>query len=639
MKIQRGDLSVSFSPKSHRYEIIYRGFSWINEGRPPYVIIRQKMGKKYVKTLRTLGMAAQTVFSCSGGRITARYGGFTAFGRRLPFTLVCTVEITGENTVEFSVKAENEEGLDISAVYFPGPFNAKNPVGYTYAVDTMRQGFLMPDGYRKNFLSTFGFAHYLRQINTGDCYLPFWGRVSGRNGFCAIVETPYDAAMFSCFGRRGSFLNSVHWRSSLGKLGYERKIRFVFHDNCDYNTLAKDYRAYLIGQGRLVTMRDKIQKNPNVEKVVGSPVLHCGIFSNVHPKSGFYEKNGQNHKLIASFYKRMEQYRQLRELGLDKLYIHTDGWGEKGYDNNHPHVLPPCPEAGGYEGMRALSQECRRLGYVFAIHDQYRDFYYTCKKFDEQKAVTRIDGAHFYNEYWAGGPHTWLCASQAPAFVRDTYDTLAEHGVDIQGAYLDVFSIVAGDECFHPDHRITREDSIRYRAECFDLLNERGIIPSSEEPGGLLVDKLALVHHGPYTLRPQERGEAVGIPVPLLSLVYHDCIMIPWISKGVGGWGIPNGDSAELHCVLNAGMPYFEPLDSRDDLLPDAQLKEKIARVRRLSEIQAALFDQEMVRHRFLDETGRRQETVYADGTVIRVDFDRDTYRVIPSQCHQTVKK
>lgn len=639
MKIQRGDLSVSFSPKSHRYEIIYRGFSWINEGRPPYVIIRQKMGKKYVKTLRTLGMAAQTAFSCSGGRITARYGGFTAFGRRLPFTLVCTAEITGENTVEFSVKAENEEGMEISAVYFPGPFNAKNPVGYTYAVDPMRQGFLMPDGYRKNFLSTFGFAHYLRQINTGDCYLPFWGRVSGRNGFCAIVETPYDAAMFSCFGRRGSFLNSVHWRSSLGKLGYERKIRFVFHDNCDYNTLAKDYRAYLIGQGRLITMQDKIQKNPNIRKVVGSPVLHCGIFSNVHPKSGFYEKNGQNRKLVASFYKRMEQYRHLRELRLDKLYIHTDGWGEQGYDNNHPYVLPPCPEAGGYAGMRALSQQCRKLGYVFAIHDQYRDFYYTCKKFDEQKAVTRIDGAHFYNEYWAGGPHTWLCASQAPAFVRDTYDTLAEHGVDIQGAYLDVFSIVAGDECFHPDHRITREKSIRYRAECFDLLNERGIIPSSEEPGGLLVDKLALVHHGPYTLRPQERGEAVGIPVPLLSLVYHDCIMIPWISKGVGGWGIPNGDSAELYCVLNAGMPYFEPLDSRDDLLPDAQLKEEIARVRRLSEIQAALFDQEMVRHRFLDETGRRQETVYADGTVIRVDFDRGTYRVIPSQCHQTVKK
>lgn len=96
------------------------------------------------------------------------------------------------------------------------------------------------------------------------------------------------------------------------------------------------------------------------------------------------------------------------------------------------------------------------------------------KKFDIQKAVTKIDGTHFYCDYWDGGPHTWLCASQAPEFVETTYKALAEHGVDIQGAYLDVFSIVAGDECFHPNHRITREESIRFRGQCFDLLTKRG---------------------------------------------------------------------------------------------------------------------------------------------------------------------
>ena len=45
--------------------------------------------------------------------------------------------------------------------------------------------------------------------------------------------------------------------------------------------------------------------------------------------------------------------------------------------------------------MKRLSETCRKLGYVFAIHDQYRDFYYTGKKFDIQKAVTKIDGTHF----------------------------------------------------------------------------------------------------------------------------------------------------------------------------------------------------------------------------------------------------
>ena len=103
-------------------------------------------------------MRVRKTVSCVDNRITARYSGFWAFGRRLPFTLVCMAEITDRNTVVFSIKAENESEMDISAVYFPGPFDAKQKGGSTYAVDTMRQGFLMPDGYKNNFLSTIGFA-------------------------------------------------------------------------------------------------------------------------------------------------------------------------------------------------------------------------------------------------------------------------------------------------------------------------------------------------------------------------------------------------------------------------------------------------------------------------------------------------
>lgn len=620
---------LSFCEKSRNYRITHDGFSWVSQGRRPYIIIRHKAGKKYLYTYRNFGSAGVKRFHKTGNCITAEYSGFRAFGKKLSFKLICTACITQDGTVTFSLKTENESSMDIHAVYFPAPFNAEKPCKKSYAVDTMRQGFLMPDGYKKNFLSTFAFAHYLRQINTGDCYLPFWGRVCDGNGFCAIVETPYDASMFSCFGKHGSFLNSVHWRSSLGKLSYERKIRFIFHKDCDYNLLAKDYRQYLIDSNQLVTIDQKIAANGAIKNIIGNPVLHSCTFSNIHPVSKFYKKKGENQELYASFEERAKQYAQLKSKGLERLYIHTDGWGEMGYDNNHPYVLPPCPQAGGYAGLKKLSQVCREQGYVFAIHDQYRDFYHSCKKFDQEKAVTKINGTHPYCDIWAGGPHTWLCASQALDYVKDTYSTLEKNGVDIQGSYLDVFSIVAGDECFHPGHPITREQSIQYRAQCFDYLTQKGIIPSSEEPGGLLINQIALVHHAPYTLRPQERGEAVGISVPLFGLVYHDCVMIPWVSKGVGGWGIPNGDSAMLHCILNSGMPYFEPYeDGNRVLLPEKKLSEEISRVNKLTEIQASLYNQEMVSHKFLDTSCQRQQATYADGTKIMVDFSRGTYEI-----------
>ena len=100
-------------------------------------------------------------------KIVCQFGNYFAFGKKLPFTLICTAKITGYDTVEFSLKAENETGFDIQAVYFPAPLNAKKKCKNSYAVDAMRNGFILPDGYKKNFISTFGFAHYLRKNQHG----------------------------------------------------------------------------------------------------------------------------------------------------------------------------------------------------------------------------------------------------------------------------------------------------------------------------------------------------------------------------------------------------------------------------------------------------------------------------------------
>ena len=619
------------------YEIVHNGFSWVSDGRAPYIIIRKKAGKKYLSTYHTLYSAPKKKFSYTDRAVITRLSGFVAFGKVLDFTLVLTAEITGENTCEFSVRAENETDCDIRAVYFPAPFNSKKKGKRSYHVDPMRQGFILPDGYKENFISTFAYANYLRKINTGDAYMPVWGRVCDGHTFTAIVETPYDACMFSAFGRHGAFVNSVHFSSSLGKLSYERKIKFVFHEQGDYNTVAKDYRRYLIENHMFVSLEDKIKKNKNIEKLLGSTVLHHKIYSKINEKSKFYDKNGTNEILYATFYKRAEQLRKIKDVGLEKLYIHTDGWGKDGYDNNHPYILPPCESAGGYDGLKALADTCRELGYVFALHDQYRDFYYSSPVFDMDKAVTKIDGSHPYCSIWDGGEHTFLCASQALEFVKKTYGELEKHNVDVQGAYLDVFSVMSGDECFNPKHKITREQSIKYRAECFDYLNDKGLIMSSEEPSMQLLNNIALVHHGPFTIRPQENGLAVGIPVPLASLVYHDCVIIPW--NWYNNWGIPKGENGDLYCALCADMPYFHPFGVGTDkigndvrtadteLLDDEALKKEINRVKSLCDLQSRLYNKEMVKHEFLGSPGRQKAT-YSDGTTVTVDFDKNTYTV-----------
>ena len=635
--MKKSNLKLKINEITGDYEVIHNGFSWISDGRKPYIIIRKKAGKKYVSTYRPLYSALKKSFTYTADSIITTLSGYIAFGKMYDFKIILTAKITGNDTCEFSIKAENEIGYDIQAVYFPAPFNSKKRGKYAYHIDPMRQGFLLPDGYKENFISTFGFAHYLRKINTGDAYLPLWGRVCDGHTFSAIIETPFDACMFSSFGRHKAFVNSVHFSSSLGKLSYERKIRFTFHEKGDYNTVAKDYRNYLIETNQFVTLDDKIRKNPNIKNIIGAPVLHHKIYSKINEKSKFYDKNGINEILYATFYERAKQLEKFKELGLERLYIHTDGWGKNGYDNDHPYILPPCEAAGGYAGLKTLADTSRKLGYVFALHDQYRDYYYSSPVFDESKAVTKIDGSHPYCSIWDGGEHTFLCSSFAIDYVKRTYDELAKHNIDVQGAYLDVFSVMNGDECFHPEHRVTREQSIKCRAECFDYLNDKGFIMSSEEPAMQLLSHIALVHHGPFTLRPQENGQAVGIPVPLGNLVFHDCIMVPW--DWFNNWGIPKGVDGNVYCALCAGMPYLHPFgtgmskigtDNRTadtELLSDNDLIKEFSRIKPLCDLQSRLYNKEMVKHEFIGSY-KIQKATYSDGTTVTIDLNNNTYKV-----------
>lgn len=635
--MKKSNLKIKINEITGDYEVIHNGFSWISDGRKPYIIIRKKAGKKYVSTYRPLYSALKKSFTYTADSIVTTLSGYTAFGKLYDFKIILTAKITGNDTCEFSIKAENEIGYDIQAVYFPAPFNSKKKCAYAYHIDSMRQGFILPDGYKKNFVSTFAYTKYLRKLNTGDAYLPLWGRVCDGHTFSAIIETPYDACMFSSFGKHKAFVNSVHFSSSLGKLSYERKIRFTFHEKGDYNTVAKDYRKYLIEKNQFVTLDDKIKKNPNIKNIIGAPVLHHKIFSKINEKSQFYDKNGINEILYATFYERAKQLEKFKELGLEKLYIHTDGWGKNGYDNDHPYILPPCEAAGGYAGLKALADTSRKLGYVFALHDQYRDYYYSSPVFDESKAVTKIDGSHPYCSIWDGGEHTYLCSSFAIDYVKKTYDELAKQNIDVQGAYLDVFSIMPGDECFNESHKISREESIEARAKCFDYLNEKGFVMSSEEPGFALTNHIALVHHGPFHARPLENGEPVGIPIPLQNLVFHDCLIVPW--NWFNNWGIPKGVNGDVYCALCAGMPYLHPFgtgvskvgtDNRTadtELLSDDNLIKEFSRIKPLCDLQSRLYNKEMVKHEFIGSY-KIQKATYSDGTTVTIDLNNNTYKV-----------
>jgi hypothetical protein len=394
----------------------------------------------------------------------------------------------------------------------------------------------------------------------------------------------------------------------------------VFEDEATYVTMAKRYRRYVRERGQFVSLKEKRVRTPALDEVIGSPVVHVGaLYHFVQEASLFNKKRIEANHSLNTFDQLADGLRALKANGLDRAYVHLDGWGFYGYDNGHPDVLPVGQEQGGWDGLRRFSETCSEIGYFFAVHDQYRDFYFNAASFDDRLVLINLEGKREEHSTWCGGPQTILSPRFAPGYVRRNHDLFAEHGIGVRGAYLDVFAVVPLEESAQPAHPVTRTECARYRRECFDLLRARGYVVSSEEPADYLVRSLDLVHHGPYATFPNIGGGGpTGIPVPLFNLVYHDSILLPWDMGEDGGWGVPKGDAGWLHCLLNAGLPYAGIGAGPDRL---NRVHEAAALARHCGLL-------EMTNHEFLDATNRSQRTTFSDGTRVTVNFDTKDYEV-----------
>lgn len=607
------NVTLTGDPTEHFYSVSVGAASWTMTERP---FIRFADGS----TLPFPTPAEEGVRTT--GTTEGIFAVYTSFADR-KLTVRTTAEIERiTDDVYFTLQVEGDERCELDFVSFPAPFDFGEAFGdlpdstssngsylpSSYTVLSRMQGTLIPAGTKIRIADG--------RIFERDGYMPIYGQVRGDTGYLAVYDTPYDARYELRYENGGEKVAPL-FVTSLGHMAYPRRMLYRFMQNCDYNDFASSYRAYVKRRGHLVTLREKIARNPKVERLIGCPVIHSGIATHISPDSNYYQpdKPEVNDNFI-SFRTRAEQIKSLSERGVKKAYTHFDGWGRHGYDNLHPDPLPPHEEAGGVEGMRELAEATTAAGFIFGIHDQYRDYYYDAPSFSFDNAVMYADGTHPFCSIWYGGKHSFLCSSVARDYVRRNYAMFEEYGIGIEASYLDVFSVVQLDECFSPAHPVTREQCAANRRECLDILTDRGIIPSSEEVLDCILPSQVLCHHAPFATSNlgSREAEPVGIPIPLLNLVYHDCVVIPWIGRRNerGGWGIPKNDSAYTHAWLNGDPSYLS-------ITADA---EEIAEVAATSANAERLALQPMLRHEFLSESRRVQRTSFADGSTVTVDFD-----------------
>ena len=624
IQVSYQELYLKFDKENLRYTISTGKTSWeTEENFSPF--FRVKACEKPIYFKEAKEQKHELVKSGVGEGIRSSYSGFALSD--FSFETFVWVEYSTKQ-VYFEWIPLHEAPLDcIESVFFSGPFSFKKESKDWYTIIPKEQGILIPNTWNVSFKQD-GFNG---RFGTASAYLPVFGQVKDGEGYLAESLTPWNMG-YEAVHEAGSNETTVQFRiePSLGQMEYRRIVRYLFFTDCDYNSLLKGYRELAKEEGKLKTLKEKEVSTPSVKKLIGASFVHKGIKTCVQPDSEFFDKDApdKNNRLVP-FKKRTEEMKALKADGIEKLYLHLDGWGDAGYDNKHPDVGPACVEAGGWEGMRELSKTMEELGYLFGIHDQYRDFYKKAESYDDDLACQSADGSIFTHARWAGGPQAYLCTGQAPYYVRRNFERLLAEGVHLDGAYLDVFTCNEGDECANPRHRMRRRDSYEYRNACFRYLLSKNILPSSEEVNDWAVPWLVFCHYAPYDFMLREPGSPkYGIPIPMFNLVYHDCLIIPWMMEK-----LPEEDYM-LYALLNGGAPYlvrdpaYMGIDGAFTLEEEMPWKTHLERVRAVSDFHEKVGEAELIRHEILDEKGYRQRSSFANGYTVEVDFKEGTYQI-----------
>ncbi len=585
----------------------FEGRQWRFDAERPAAIVMQD---ETVLPFSAAASVTETPFTSGLGQgVRTVYSGFEAYPE-LSFETQMLVDAT-TGYVDCTLVPLRMDCAPIREVMWPQPLVCDD--ANAYAVVNTMQGQLIPTDWPAPVGENLPFGG---QMCSESAYMPWWGEVAPDGAYLCYVRQAWDAAYTISHPAGGPNRVFVRHLPSLGRMRYARTVTYCFAPaGSDYVTLCKMYRAIAEEEGRVLTLRQKAALNPMVDKLIGACVMHVPGKTHVTSGSRFYnrEEPEKNDRLVP-FAHWEERVRRLHAMGVDKLYLHLDGWGQPGYDNQHPDYLPPCKELGGWEGMKSLSDTMQELGYMFGIHDQYRDYYLDAPTYDIDNAAQRPDGSVYEMSVWAGGRQNYLCASQAPSYVRRNFEELFAHGIHLEGTYLDVFTCNEPDECANPRHPMTRRECLEYRGQALNYLTAHHVAPSSEEVNDWAIPYQVFCHWAPYISQ-------TAIPAPLFNLVWHDCVIIPWFMEA-GTWGIPEGTTGFLHCLLGGGMGYMS------EEAEGEALDRNIEQWKVISELQQHVAREQMVSHAFLNDDRTRQRTVFTGGTTVEVDFANNTYSI-----------
>lgn len=500
----------------------------------------------------------------------------------------------------FDVAAQGELP---SPVRFPHPFASR---AGEYLVVPMNEGISYP--VEDPSIQPFSLIAY---GGHGIC-MAFWGATDGARGHGVIIETPDDATI-RILRAEGRLAIAPQWDAQRGQFGYVRRLRYVFFDQGGHVAIAKRYRAHAQKIGLFKSLEQKRRENPNVDLLIGAVNVWC------------WDKDS------------VGVVKDLQAAGIDRIL-----WSA---------AAPP-------EKIKAMNN----LGVLTSRYDIYQD----------AMAPTNFPRLRYIHGDWtsAAWPHDinrkangdWLrgwgvegksndwfycgviCDKRALDYARQRIPgDLATRPYRCR--FIDTTTAAPWYECYHPDHPMTRTDSKEWKMKLLDYVSRGNQLVTGCETGHDA--SVPFLHYfegmmslGPYRVPDSGRDMAriwTNAPervvkfqlghayrLPLWELVYHDCVVAQWY------WGDYNNklpmlwDKRDLFNILYATPPMF--MFNRKYW--EANQARFAQSYRNICPTVRSVGYSEMTDHRFLTSDRAVQQTRFANGTTITVNFGDSPHRL-----------
>lgn len=487
-------------------------------------------------------------------------------------------------------------------IQFPHPFST---VSGDYLVVPMNEGISYP--VDDPAISP---IHLIAYGGHGIC-MAFYGVTDGERGQMTIFETP-DDAMLRVERLAGKLVNVPQWEPQCGQFGYTRKLRYVFFDRGGHVAMAKRYRTYARQIGLFKTLEEKRNFNPNVDLLIGAVNVWC------------WDRNS------------VPLVREMQAAGIKRILWSNQQSPENIKAMNALGVLTSRYDI--YQDVMAATNFSR----LAWIHPDWtsnawpRDIIVDSRgRFLKGWEVETKDGGMI--------PCGVICDKQALPYARERVPAdLATHPYLCR--FIDTTTAAPWNECYSTNHPMTRTESRIAKMELLRYMSEEARLVTGCETGhDASVPYLhyfeGMLSLGPY--RVPDAGRRMGeiwntVPdlvakfqlgheyrLPLWELVYHDCVVAQWY------WGDYNNklpalwDKRDLFNVLYGVPPMFmfnKKLWEENQARFVQSYTNTCPYVRQVG-------CQEMIDHRFLTPDRNVQQTKFANGVTITVNFGSTPYK------------